>query len=283
MKLYRFRFHDIPLLHKFNAKKLLKGERKISLDLGLTTERVEVKGNDFVIRGVEVKKKIVEKIDGDKQNNIFLVFPEGVKKALFFDNTVYKLRLVSPETAPTLEINGIHMHRIKGITPWEDARDKIISAEVKKGEKVLDICTGLGYTAIHSARKGAEVATVEKDKNVLELAEFNPWSKELANERIKIFLAPAEEFVKTLESDSFDAVLHDPPREALARELYSRDFYRELYRVLKEGGRILHYVGEPKKRATDFLKATAKRLEQAGFRTEILREIKCVLGRKKLA
>lgn len=282
MKEYNFTPNNIPILHKYNAKELLKGKGTISLDLGLSKEKVEKENNYFIIRGIKVEKEIVEKIARDKQNNIFFVFPEGVKKALFFDKAVYKLRLVSPYTAPTLEINGIHMHRIKGITPWEDAESKVKALSIKKGERVLDICTGLGYTAIIAQRfSESEVITVERDKNVIELAELNPWSKELAKKEIKIYLENACEFVKNLESESFDSIIHDPPREAFAKELYSRAFYSELYRVLNNNGKLLHYTGEPKRRAIDFLKATAKRLKQAGFRNiKILRDIKCVLAEK---
>lgn len=281
MKEYHFVPQNVPILHKYNAKELLEGKIEISLDLGLSKEKVEIIDKTFFIRGIKVEKRIVEKIAEDRQNNIFFVFPEGVKKALFFDKAVYKLRLVAPDTAPTLEINGIHMHRIKGTTPWEDTKSKIEAVGVRKGDKVLDICTGLGYTAIYAWKfSQSEVITVEKDKNVLELAELNPWSRELGRNEIKIYLDGAEEFVKSLEEDSFDVILHDPPREALARELYSRAFYSELYRVLKQEGRLLHYVGEPKKRTMDFLLATAKRLEQAGFKTEIFRDIRCVFAKK---
>lgn len=281
MKEYKFSPRNVPILHKFNAKELLEGKSKISLDLGLSKEKVEITDESFIIRGIKVVKSVLERIAKDKQNNVFFVFKDHVVKALFFDKAVYKLRLVAPNTAPTLEINGIHMHRIKGITPWEDARSKVVAAGIGEGDKVLDICTGLGYTAIHAWKVSKnEVITVEKDKNVLELAELNPWSRELAKKEIKIYLAKAEDFVKTLEEESFDIVLHDPPREALARELYSRAFYRELYRVLKHEGKVLHYVGEPKRRAMDFLLATAKRLKQAGFETKILRNIKCVLAEK---
>jgi len=281
MQEYNFTPESIPILHKYNAKELLKGKKEISLDLGISKEKVEITKEAFFIRGIKVEKRIIEKIAKDKQNNIFFVFPDGVKKALFFDKAVYKLRLVAPDTAPTLEINGIHMHRIKGITPLEDAKSKIKAINIKPGDKVLDICTGLGYTAIYAWKASkTEVITVEKDKNVLELAELNPWSKELERKEIKIYLADAEEFIKELKDESFTAIIHDPPREALARKLYSRGFYRELYRVLVKEGRLLHYVGEPKKRAMNFLLATAKRLEEVGFKTEILKHIKCVLAKK---
>jgi hypothetical protein len=35
----------------------------------------------------------------------------------------------------------------------------------------------------------------------------------------------------------------------LAGELYSGAFYRELYRILKRGGRFFHYIGDPDSKA----------------------------------
>ena len=279
---YEYKYFNVPILHKYNATEILKGKRLVSLDLGLSKEEVEIRKSCVVIRDVEVEKRILEKIARDNGTNIFFVFEDGVKKALFFEGAVYKLRLVSPATAPTLEINGIHMHRIKRITPWEDARRKVEEVEVFKGARVLDICTGLGYTAIHSINAGAcEVVSVEKDKNVLEMAEYNPWSRELEDERIKIFLDDAVEFVKGLEDSSFDIVINDPPRESLARLLYSRPFFKELLRVLRRGGRLIQYCGNPQKRSRNLMEEVKKRLEDVGFKVrKEVGDIECLVAVK---
>ncbi len=196
-KIYDYKYQNVPILTKYNAEKILKGVKKISLNLGISEETIEIDEEKVIIRGIDVERSVLEKIKNDDGTNIFLVFEDGVKKALFFDNGVYKLRLVRENTAPTLEINGIHMHRIKHMTPWEDAKRKVKEAEIKKGERVLDICTGLGYTAINAFEKGGIVDTVELDKNVLFLAEYNPWSKKLEEDEIRIIVADAFEFVKS--------------------------------------------------------------------------------------
>ncbi len=276
-KIYDYKYQNVPILNKYNAREILKGVETVSLDLGITKEKVEIEENKIIIRGVTVEKSVIEKISKDNGTNIFFVFEDGVKKALFFDEKVYKLRLVKPDTAPTLEINGIHMHKIKKITPWEDAQIKISSLEPTG--KVLDICTGLGYTAILESKKAEHVTTIELDKNVLFLAEYNPWSKELEKENIEIILSDAVELVKDFEEEKFDRIMHDPPRGA--NILYSRPFYSELYRVLKKDGYMLHYVGSPKRREFEFYKQVIRRLQEVGFKfVKYIEEIESILVRK---
>jgi hypothetical protein len=266
MPIFRYEYANIPLLHRFNARELLEGREFVSFDLGLSKEKVEFRGEKVIIRGIEVERNKLEAVARDKRDNIFLLLSNGeIQKTLFFNGKVYKLRLVGPCTAPTLEINGIHMHKIKEVTPWQDAEKKVKILDVKE-KSVLDICTGLGYTAIHAKKLGAaSILTIENDENVLRIAEFNPWSKEL--ETIKVLLGDALKEVRKLSTESFDRVLHDPPREALARELYSRKFYSELFRVLRKNGKLFHYVGKPHmKKGRIFWKEVARRLEEVGFK-----------------
>ncbi|MEM1681992.1 MAG: RsmD family RNA methyltransferase [Sulfolobales archaeon] len=190
-----------------------------------------------------------------------------VRIDMFENNNYYKLKPVAPRKAPTLEINGIQMHRATYVDPWTDTLLKVSTLGNIAGADVLDVCTGLGYTAIAEVERGAKgVVTVEVDPNVLRIAQYNPWSRGLEDSRIEIILSDAAEYVKKLESERFDAVLHDPPRVNVAGELYSLDFYRELYRVLKPGRRLFHYVGEPGKHGNvSYHKGIKNRLEAAGF------------------
>ncbi|HRW51172.1 MAG TPA: spermine synthase, partial [Caldilinea sp.] len=66
---------------------------------------------------------------------------------------------------------------------------------------------------------------------------------------------------------SFDAIIHDPPMFSLAGELYSLAFYRELLRVLRRGGRLFHYIGNPEsKSGATVTRGVVRRLTEAGFR-----------------
>lgn len=279
MKIFRYKFLNFPLLHRCNAEQILQGKTEISFDLGLTKEKIEYCNDSVKIRNLEVGLNRIEEIAKDKRDNIFAITEQGILKLLFFQEKVYKLRMIKPDTAPTLEINGIHMHRIKDTTPWEDSKRKVLYLDVKDKD-VLDVCTGLGYTAILSKKLGAKsIVTIENDINVLKIAEFNPWSKEL--EKIKIINEDALKTVRLFEDKRFDRILLDPPRESLARELYSRKFYAELKRILISDGILLHYVGSPgMKKGAKFEKQIEKRLKEVGFREiEYVEEVQSLLVR----
>jgi len=146
---------------------------------------------------------------------------------------------------------------------------------------MLDICTGLGYTAIWARRRGAcHVITIEKDENVLELAAYNPWSSELFSGGISIIQGDAREVLPSLQ-EVFDAVLHDPPTLKLAGELYSRSFYEEISRVMKPGATFVHYVGEPgiMSRQRVYV-GVLRRVRSVGFDAFYDEETRCVVARK---
>lgn len=62
-----------------------------------------------------------------------------------------------------------------------------------------------------------------------------------------------------------------PPPEARrfgsrSAQLYSLAFYLELHRVLKSGGTLYHYIGDPSSKASGKLfRGVADRLRKAGF------------------
>ncbi len=170
-------------------------------------------------------------------------------KMNYFSQKTGKFYQILPtKTVPALRINAVPMHRFAKIDPAEHTR-RIIAAAVPHG-KVLDICTGLGYTAISSAKiRGVkEVTTIEKDSEVLGLCRINEASSGLfKNPKIKIAEGDAAEKIKEFGSDYFDCVIHDPPTYVIAPELYTKSFCAEIFRVLKKGGILWHYTPEPGK------------------------------------
>ncbi len=173
-------------------------------------------------------------------------------------------KLVKLEKGVTLEIDGVRMHQ-KNVL--QDAINKVNELGVWKWSIVLDVCTGLGYSAIAASEKGASVITVEKDAQVLEIAKQNPDSKKLFNNPlIQIIHADAFTEISKFPGLAFDFVSHDPPRFSMAGELYSLEFYRQLFRVLKKGGRLFHYTGRPgEKSGKKMTKGIKERLSAAGF------------------
>jgi len=286
LKFWSFRFRGLPVLCCWEAGRICSGEGVVeaSLDLGLSVCRVRVDGGlAFLPGGVSVDVGLLREFAGRCDGSVCVVEGGGVRLLEEWnpaEGAYYKLRCVAEGSAPTLQVNGVYMHRVLGMTPWEDSRRKVRVLGVKPGDRVLDICTGLGYTAIHALRRRARVTSIERSETVLRFAEYNPWSREL--EGAVLIRGDAFEVVRNFEDASFDRVLHDPPRFGLAGELYSQEFYGELFRVLKPGGALFHYVGSPGQliRGKDLAKGVAARLEKAGFMASVVRKEKCVFAFK---
>ena len=169
-------------------------------------------------------------------------------------------------------IAGFTMHRIVDIDPMEDTRKKIAAITPITG-RVLDTATGLGYTAIAAARTAEQVITIELDPGAQAIARLNPWSRDLFdNPRIKQLMGDAFDVVPTFADESFDRIIHDPPVFSLAGELYSSVFYRQLYRVLRRGGRLFHYIGNLEGKSSGTVaRGALKRLQETGF-TRVVRK-----------
>jgi predicted methyltransferase len=199
---------------------------------------------------------------------------EGVAERIqFFSEFLNRhYSLMSTVGAPTLLVSGIPMHRIKGIDPHRDTLKKVRTIAPLKG-RVLDTCTGLGYTAISAAETADEVITIELDPTVLEVARLNPWSRLLfESPRIRQMVGDAFEVVQAFEDQSFSRVLHDPPMFSLAGELYSGAYYRQMYRLLKPRGRMFHYIGDLSSRSgRNVARGAVRRLQEAGFRRVVRR------------
>ena len=237
-----------------------------TLDLGLSTTRLCIDNGIVKLNG---RLLPVNELEPGEKDRVRIVSDEGVYDVVkYTERGFYKLKSIGLDVAPTLEINGIHMHRITGIDPWRDTLLKVQVARISRGHVVLDTCMGLGYTAIASIQRGADlVYTFEVDEAVLWIAERNPWSRLLVSSQIRKFLGDVVVLVHRLPENYFDRVIHDPPRFTRSTgDLYSLEFYRELYRVLKPRGVLFHYTGEPRRHGSpSILKGIKSRLERAGF------------------
>jgi predicted methyltransferase len=117
------------------------------------------------------------------------------------------------------------------------------------------------------SRTAQHVITIELDPAAQEIARQNPWSRELFNNpKIEQHIGDSFEIVPTFHDNSFDRILHDPPTMSLAGDLYSLEFYEELYRLLKRGGKLFHYIGDPESKfGAGITRGVVERLKQAGF------------------
>ena len=91
------------------------------------------------------------------------------------------------------------------------------------------------------------------------------------------------DIIGELPNNYFDYIIHDPPRFSLAGELYSYNFYKELYRVLRKGGKMFHYTGSPgeKYRGKKFIKGIGERLTKAKFATRFIPRAQGFIAIKK--
>ena len=284
---YRFVPKVVPLLTSDVARDLLaaissgRTSVRTSLDLWLSEVEVRISGDAAVIGEAVVGRRELEELAEDERT-IHAITRDGLVPVEVRSDRYYKLVNVGRGHAPTLEIDGIHMHRVSDVKPEQDAAMKVSLLGRLRGKRVLDTCTGLGYTAIEALRRGAsEVVTVEVDANVLSLAELNPWSRQLSSDGVRVMHGDVTELIRGMGDGSFDAVVHDPPRFSLAGELYSLEFYRELSRVLRRGGLMVHYVGRPGHLSGKRVHVgVMRRMREAGFSVRWVDRVEAVVGVK---
>ncbi len=264
-------------------------ELAVSLDLNLSYHKfkIETDGNQFVLTnpfGIEtltgekldsitISEKIIELLKSAPNKIFGIDFVKLEATPIHFSSEAGNVKLAYTDDAPTMEIDGVKMHRSMGISPWEDSRCKVRDA-VKRGMDVLDTCTGLGYTAIIAAKQGANsVQSFERNEAVLKTAAFNPWSEGFFNnEKIISNFGSVYDGIKNFKDAQFDAIIHDPPRFSHAGELYSAEFYNETFRVLRHGGKMFHYIGDPDSSfGKKHYAGINLRLREAGFETVIIK------------
>ena len=262
------------ILTHFQAKEILDAvknnqkEIEVSLDLGISRSMILIEKDLLIFPdGQKIEISKLKKVIKDNTVCFMVRDSSVVKIQLFSEETNRFYKLVPTRDAPTIEISGIRMHATKDMAPMEDTKRKLETVLPFIGS-VLDTCMGLGYTAIAASKHADLVFTCEKDENVLELAKLNPWSKELFNnKKISIIKTNAFDQIKIFKSSMFDIVIHDPPRFSMATDLYSPEFYRQVYRVMKKNGKLYHYTGSPGgKKGIDLALGSVKRLSSIGFK-----------------
>lgn len=268
------RFFLDPLQRqKLTVLETIPARLRLSLDAGKSEAETEVTPAGLVLpQGKTLPLPPPELLRLSDERTILIFKDNQWQKWQHFDpqtGKFYKMVFVAPGKPPTVEISGVKMHVTKEGDPELDTRSKLRALGPFRG-RALDSCCGLGYSAIALAGlKGVkEVVTIEKDPAMLALCRENPWSRELFDsEKIRLIPGDAAEIIAEMPDRSFAAILHDPPRFALAPELYSDEFYRQCRRVLQQRGKLYHYTGDPNQAHRSSLpERTLERLRKAGFR-----------------
>lgn len=233
------------------------GKAIVSPDLGITSAEARIEGDYALIQNEKIPLSELKKIRDDK--SCYIIDDGKLQKAQFFsEKTGYAYKLIPTSYRPILQISGTSMHKKEFV-------DMIDRAKLRG--KVLDSGTGLGYTAIAASRTANSVITVEQDENVIEIARLNPYSSDVfTRKNIQLINADIVEEIKKFNESEFDAVILDGGIPTLSGEFFSLGNYKEVHRVLKNYGRLYHYIPSPQvTHGRNFQSEVVSRLKKAGF------------------
>jgi release factor glutamine methyltransferase len=134
------------------------------------------------------------------------------------------------------------------ITGVSQLLGEAVLAEVREGDRVLDMGTGSGVNAILAASKGAEVVAVDINPEAVATARANA-------QRNGVTVEVRESDLFSHVNGRFDLVIFDPPFRWFApRDLFEAamtdenyrsltTFFRTIREHLAEGGRMLVFFG----------------------------------------
>jgi release factor glutamine methyltransferase len=162
---------------------------------------------------------------------------------------------------------------VQPITGMSDLLGQAVLAEVRAGDRVLDMGTGSGVNAILAASKANDVVAVDVNRHAVDAAQANAALNGVAD---RVLVVEGDLFDAV--EGRFDLVVFDPPFRWFApRDLRERNttdedyrtltaFFRHVRERLTPEGRILLFFGTSGD--ADFL---AKLIGEAGFAVEKLR------------
>lgn len=151
---------------------------------------------------------------------------------------------------------GEAYHSLTGA--MEEAEEKYIKPlGVKDHQVILDICFGLGYNSFAAIEhaKHLKIIALEKDQEILNHLQnlninntYNKIIKVLAKEHhykdenydLKLLLGPAQETIKTIK-EHFDVVFLDPFSPKKNPELWTAEFFKEIFIRMKPGAKMATY------------------------------------------
>ncbi|MBI5798196.1 hypothetical protein HZA98_04815 [Candidatus Woesearchaeota archaeon] len=140
----------------------------------------------------------------------------------------------------------------------EEAEEKYIKPlGVKDDQIILDICFGLGYNSFAAIEhaKHLKIIALEKDKEILNNLQilninntYNKIIKVLAKEHhykdgsydLQLLFGPAQDTIKTIK-EHFDIVFLDPFSPKRNPELWTVEFFKEIFIRMKPGAKLATY------------------------------------------
>jgi uncharacterized protein len=250
-----------------------EGKRAVvsSADLGVTATEVMLSEQGVAFGDGTVLSWDIVRLVNDSDSTCFSIENNTATPVKgYSERSGWSFNLLPTGSAPALIAAGFPMHRIKDISPFAAAQLMVESIAPGSG-RVLDTATGLGYTAILAAKRADRVTTVELEPVAQEIARKNPWSQELfSNLKIDQIIGNCVDIICEFDSGVFSSIIHDPPAASLAGDLYSQEFYDQLFRVLLPGKKLFHYIGDPGTRSGERVTTgVMRRLHNAGFRQVI--------------
>lgn len=236
---------------------ILEGKREIliSLDLGFSGKKVKVDLFDQGIIFNETKIEVPKVRDDDK--SCYLILEDVFEKVQYSSGGgIYKL--IPTSFRPILQISGTSMHKQSFIERIE--KDKLTG-------NILDSGTGLGYTAIVASKTASKVITIEVDEMVSEIQKINPYSQELfGNKKINLVQGDLVDEIQSFPDEEFNFIILDGGTPRSSGEFFSQKNYEQVFRVLKKGGKVYHYVPNYHvNRGTDFAGNISKTFKKIGF------------------
>jgi release factor glutamine methyltransferase len=201
--------------------------------------------------------------------------PEDVERLRGWHERAYHAAREEGATSQTFEHLGVTLvvpPNVMPITPFSRLLGEAVLAEVREGDRVLDMGTGSGVNAVLAATKGADVVAVDISPQALDAARHNAARNGVAD-RIDVHRSDVFSDVE----GTFDVIVFDPPfrwfrpRDALEAALTDENyralttFFRQARGHLSPGGRILLFFGSSGD--LDYVRALA---DGEGFANEVL-------------
>jgi len=157
---------------------------------------------------------------------------------------------------------------------FEEALKKfVLASKLKQGDRVLDVCFGLGYNTFLAVKNvdNLNIVALEKDKKVLnkiqelDIEEYD-FIKTVAKKgyykndkcEIKLIIGDALDIIDDVKGE-FDVIFHDPFSPKKNPELWTVEFFKKEYDKLKKRGRLVTY---------SCARQVRENLKKAGFHVE---------------